>query len=97
VTAPDKARTGTALQAIHFADDASRRPGQAVDVQLSADAEQDSRMETTDYAALIEELTQTAYELVAEAGRLQEAADELMAEEGAQSKQPTDSGTAPFA
>ena len=37
-------------------------------------------METNDYAALIEELTQTAYELVAEVGRLQDAADELMAE-----------------
>jgi uncharacterized coiled-coil DUF342 family protein len=37
-------------------------------------------METNDYAALIDELTQTAHELVAEAARLQEAADELMAE-----------------
>ena len=37
-------------------------------------------METNDFAALIDELTQTAYELVAEAGRLQEGADELMAE-----------------
>jgi hypothetical protein len=37
-------------------------------------------METNGFAALIDELTQTAYELVAEAERLQEAADELMAE-----------------
>jgi hypothetical protein len=37
-------------------------------------------MERNDYAALIEELTETADELVAEARRLQDAADELMAE-----------------
>ena len=37
-------------------------------------------METNECAALIEELTQTAYDLVAEAGRLQDAADELMAQ-----------------
>jgi hypothetical protein len=37
-------------------------------------------MERDDYAALVEELTETADELMAEAGRLQDAAGELMAE-----------------
>jgi hypothetical protein len=37
-------------------------------------------METNRFTALIDDLTQTAYELVAEAEQLQEAADELMAE-----------------
>jgi hypothetical protein len=37
-------------------------------------------IESDDYATLIEELTQTAAELVAEAERLQDAAGELMVE-----------------
>jgi hypothetical protein len=51
-----------------------------LDIQFSADAEQDGTMEDNAHAALVDELTQTADELVAEAGRLQDAADELMAE-----------------